>query len=477
MIKSISFDDFNGIRMKKINYRLDKADKTPLYLQLYQQIRLAIHQQQLHFGDKLPSKRHLSEFLQISQNTVENAYEQLLAEGYINAKARSGFFVSFQAELDFPCDLPRQKQTAYFQSRKTYYDLNPNLIDSKNFPIRQWQKAGKQSLKFWQNEMIALGDKQGDRNLRNEIAHYLYASRGVNCEPEQIVIGTGLENCVLQLILLFNQISEKPIQYAMESYGYITIEKMLTAYGKKVLHLPLTTDGQLDLATLAESRIDVAYLTPSNLYPFSQVLSIGQRQQLLEWANQQPQRYIIEDDYDSEYRYKGKPIPALQSLDVNEKVIYLGSFSKLLMPSLRVGFMVLPKSLLSLYQEYCGFFNCGVSRFEQQRLATFIQQGEFEKHIQRMRKIYRKKMEMLCRLLQPYSHKIRYYGEHSGSYLLIELLEIRHTNSELVERCLQKNIRIYPLNYPNRQLFSIGFANIDEQEFNRVFETLISVLE
>lgn len=462
--------------MKKISYQLNKAENVPLYLQLYQQIRAAILQQELTLGDKLPSKRYLSEHLQISQNTIESAYQQLIAEGYIESKSRSGFYVSFHAELDFSFAKPKQQKNKR-QTNEIYdYDLNPNLIDYHHFPIQKWQKAGKLSLVAWQNEIMKLGHKQGELLLRQQIAEYLFASRGVNCEPEQIIIGTGAENCVSNLILLFNQCSEQPLVYGMEPYGYATVAKLLQSYGKKVENIPFKENGLLDTDFLSRSSIDIAYLTPSNLYPFSQVLSISERQQLLEWANQQPQRYIIEDDYDSEFRYKGKPIPALQSLDQHQKVIYLGSFSKLVMPSLRIGFMVLPKPLLADYQRFCGFLNCGVSRFEQFRLANFIQQGEFEKHIQRMRKVYRRKMELLCELLQPFQPEIRYYGEHSGFHLLIELSHSQKSSEEIVQQCLSEKIKIYPIIYPNKQLFSLGFANLTESQLQEVAQKLIRIL-
>lgn len=461
--------------MKKLNYVLDKSLKTPLYIQLYQQIRQNIYQQKLQFGEKLPSKRQLCDYLQLSQNTVESAYAQLLAEGYIEAKARQGFFVSFQVELGFNLSKLPQKAPHFSTKTSIKYDLNPNKIDTQHFPLQIWRKCGRNCFGNQGKNLLNLGDKQGDMQLRLEIVEYLQASRGVQCQADQIIIGAGVESCLQQLILLFNQqYPQQSFSYAMENYGYHNVEKLLKLYGKSVLKLPINQQSQgIDLKLLAQHQINVAYLTPSHLYPFGQVLSISQRQQILEWANEKAERYIIEDDYDSEFRYKGKPIPALQSLDFKEKVIYLGSFSKLITPALRISFMVLPKTLLHVYQQHCDFFHSSVSRFEQQRLAHFMQSGEFEKHIHRMRKIYRKKMELLCQLLTPYRTKIRYYGEHSGFYLLIELLQESLSLVELTELAKIQNVKVYPIEYEDKKLFSIGFGDLSESELASAITLLI----
>ncbi|WP_424406173.1 PLP-dependent aminotransferase family protein [Pasteurella sp. PK-2025] len=460
--------------MKKMNYQLDKRLKTPLYLQLYQQIRSLIDAQALRLGDKLPSKRSLCDYLQISQNTVEAAYAQLLAEGYIESLPRRGFFVCFQPAFFFSAKKEKKTRPQTSAPTPIHFDFNPNYIDTERFPIASWRKAGKGLFQHRNQDLLGLGEKQGDSQLRHEICDYLFSSRGVKCDIEQIVICAGLESVIQQLILLFDHLYSHPVHYGMERYGYQTLEELLKLYHKTIIKLPLKQNSQqLDLNFLQESSIDIACVTPSHLYPFGHVLSVSQRQQLLEWAREKPHRYIIEDDYDSEFRYKGKPIPALQSLDKHGSVIYLGSFSKLLMPSLRLSFMVLPKSLVPLYQQYCGFMNCSVSRFEQQRLAIFIQQGDFEKHINRMRKLYRRKMELLCSLLAPYRHQISYYGEHSGFYLLIELLKETRSLSDLSALALTKGVKVYPVSCSDRKLFSLGFGNLSEMQIQQGVEHLL----
>ncbi len=462
--------------MEKWSYLLDKSEKTPLYIQLYQQIKRSIYDQKLQKGDKLPSKRSLREWLQISQNTIESAYAQLIAEGYIESKPKSGFFVCFQAELGLPEKIAKKSAnlTACKQVEKYEIDFDPNRIDSENFPIHIWKKCAA----YRQTDFLNMGEKQGDFYLREQISDYLSSARGVDCEPKQIIIGAGVESCMQQLILLFQKINPH-FTYAMESYGYATVEKLLNLYDKQAVKIPINNvkenkeNNQIDFEFLTKNKINIAYLTPNHLYPFGQSLTIGERQKLLEWANETSDRFIIEDDYDSEFRHRGKPIPALQSLDQNDKVIYLGSFSKLLMPSLRITFLVLPKALLSLYQQHCYFFNSPVSRLEQQRLANFIQQGEFTKHINRMRKIYRRKMELVLSLLNKQKIKIRTYGEHLGFYLLLELIEEKRHLKELTELAKKAKIKIYPMPIENRKLFILGFGHLSEEQIKNGIDQLL----
>lgn len=471
--------------MKCYRFQLDKQAEQPLYVQLYQQIKTDISNGRLAYGERLPSKRQLADYLSISRNTVETAYSQLLAEGYVEAKVRQGFFVQFKAEQFFKTvesavQTQAVKKTAVFR-----YDLNPNQIDTALFPLQRYKKIQKTVLQTQGIQLLNMGEKQGEIVLREQIRHYLYASRGISCSVEQIVLGAGVETCLSQLVLLLDQCSpQQSLHYAMEQYGYPMVEQLLSLFAKSVQKLPLfqpqADTYQLDFTCLAQSAVDVLYLTPSHQYPYGSVLSINERQQLLEWAQQQANRYIIEDDYDSEFRYKGKPIPSLQHLDGSlysqGKVIYLGSFSKLLMPSLRVTFMVLPQALVPIYQQGCGLLNSTVPRINQHVLAQFMQSGEFERHIHRMRTHYRKKMELLCQLLQPYRHLIRYYGEHSGFYLLLELQQERRTVAELSRLAENVGIKIYPVKQQNaeKRYFSFGFGNVSLQDLNEAVILLMT---
>ncbi|MFC0309973.1 PLP-dependent aminotransferase family protein [Gallibacterium trehalosifermentans] len=460
--------------MKYLAYQLDKSLPQPLYLQLYQQIKNAIHQGKLTQGEALPSKRQLCDYLKISQNTVENSYAQLLAEGYIESKPRVGYFVSTQL---LPPELSTNgvRHSLIKSNTKIWrYDFNPNVIDTQHFPFERWKKIQKRLFSKKYAHLLALGDRQGEEDLRIQIAEYLRSARGVECLPEQIVINAGIELCLIQLMLLWQHCyPQQQAHYAMEELGYWVVERLWQSYGQLVTKLPIDNQSlKIDLTELAKQEVDFVYITPSHQYPFGSVLTINERQRLLTWVNQQPQRYLIEDDYDSEFRYQGKPIPALKSLDQHDKVVYLGSFSKVMMPSIRVSFMVLPEKLLSYYQQHISFFHSSVSRVDQQILATFMQTGEFEKHINRMRKQYRRKMELLCQILKQYPHKIRFFGESSGFYLLIELLNETRTIVELTKLAEQQQIKVYPIDFHRRILFVLGFGNLREVELLTGLESL-----
>ena len=463
--------------MKHFAYQLDKSLSQPIYLQLYQQIKQAIHHGVLQQGEALPAKRRLAEYLSISQNTVENSYAQLLAEGYIESKPRVGYFVSTQFLAPMiPTLAPAKKSKKQKITHRWRFDFNPNLIDASHFPFELWKKLQKQFLTRQFADLLALGDKQGEYELRQQIADYLLSARGVKCTSEQIVINAGVELCLLQLMLVWQSCyPNKQMQCAMEEFGYAVVENLWKNYAGEVLKLPIDkVTYKVDLSVLFAHNIDLLYITPSHQYPFGSVLTISERQQLLAWANQIESRYIIEDDYDSEFRYQGKPIPALKSLDQHNKVIYLGSFSKLLMPSMRVSFMVLPESLLTMYQQKINFFNSTVSRLDQHVVALFMQNGEFEKHINRMRKYYRRKMELLCQQLKPYFPTIQFWGENSGFYLLIEVMDSTYTLAQLTELAAQQSIKIYPIVYHQRRLFVLGFGNMSEQDLAQGIAQLLA---
>lgn len=459
--------------------KLEKELTTPIYLQIYQQVKSVIEQGELKLGDKLPSKRKLADLLAVSQTTVETAYAQLQAEGYIESRPRSGFLVSFDHALFLPSSEQTTPPSLTKNPTNYHYDFTPNRIDTSLFPFKQWKKQLKHLLTPAYSELLGLGDPQGDKFLRQQIRYYLYRARGVNCRVEQIVIGAGIETCLSQLLFLLQQyVAQRPLNVAMEYYGYSAVEQLLNERGQNLVRLGLVQDEQksgqyrTDFTALQQSEINLLYLTPSHQYPYSTVLPIAERLQLLSWANLAPDRFIIEDDYDSEFRYKGRPIPALQYLDQQGKVIYFGSFSKLLMPSLRLAFMVLPPALLAVYRQLPSS-HCTVPRLNQHLLANFIQTGDFEKHLYRMRTVYRKKMELLCKLLQAYKTKIRFYGEQVGFYLLIELLNEPRTLSELHQLALKVGIKTYPIQHPEQTLFVLGFGHLSLQEISVSIELLM----
>lgn len=460
--------------MEMLSCHLNRTSHTPLYEQLYLFIKKEITEGRLEYGSKLPSKRNLSEFLKISQITVETAYEQLTAEGYVEVIPRKGYYVMAFEDLEYVQPAESKESKFHENKEKVKYHFHPGAIDTKKFPFAKWRKYAKNMIDEQHHTLLLLGDPQGEFELRQEIARYLYHARGVRCEPDEIILGAGIEILLQQLVLLF----DKNAIYGVEDPGYHLILRILRSYPNEVRALEVDEEG-VKVTPIENSNINVVYVTPSHHFPYGTVLSVNRRTKLLNWAAGEENRYIIEDDYDSEFRYTGKSIPSLQSLDQNEKVIYLGTFSKSLMPSIRISYMVLPKHLLGRYKEELAFYHSSVSRIDQQILTQFIKDGEFEKHLNRMRKIYRHKLDKVIEMLKSHQDRLTVIGEHSGLHIV---LEIRNGMNEqqLVQKAAQANIKIYPMSAytldkktegPSQII--LGFAGIPEEELETAIATLL----
>ncbi|KOS63578.1 GntR family transcriptional regulator [Lysinibacillus sp. FJAT-14222] len=455
-------------------FQLEKNGEKPLYDQLYSGIKEAIITNKIAVGEKLPSKRKLADFLNISQTTIEIAYAQLLAEGYIMSKSRVGYFVE---EID---ELPYIQQDTIVplneQPKKKSYkiDFNPGSIDIDAFPFQTWRKYAKELFDDTSKELLLTGEPQGELSLRTEIANYLFQSRGVVCSPEQIVIGSGTEQLLPMILRLFSDNT----CFALENPGYPAVHRMFSQHKRKVYPIAVDDEGII-IHELEKTSADVVYITPSHQFPTGAVLSATRRAQALNWAAQSSSRYIIEDDYDSEFRYTGKPIPALHALDRNDKVIYMSTFTKSLMPSLRVAYFVLPTKLLATYNDVFNYYSSTVPRFDQHIVANFMHDGHFAKHLNRMRKVYRKKHEKLTSILENYSNQIKITGEQAGMHIL---LDVQHALSEKQLQQLASNaeIGIYPLSdyrldysTTSQAQFLLGFGGIPVHEIEPSIEKLM----
>ena len=453
---------------------LHRKSNIPLYEQLYLYIKKEIIEGRLSYGTKLPSKRQLIDVLQISQNTVEAAYDQLRAEGYIEVIPRKGYYVQAFEELEYVASTQVEDDKLEETQTDILYNFHHSHIDTEHFPFAQWRKYMKNTIDEAHHDLLLNGESQGELILRREIAQYLYDARGVKCTPEQIVVGAGAEILLQQLFLLFDENTV----YGVEDPGYHLILQMLKVYPNEVHPLEVDLEG-VKINSIEQSNIDVVYVTPSQHFPYGTVLPVNRRRKLLNWAKGKESRYIIEDDYDSEFRYSGKTIPSLQSMDTNDKVIYLGSFSKSLMPSLRVSYMVLPKSLLQRYQTQITFYHSTVSRIDQYALSQFMAEGEFEKHLNRMRKIYRRKLEKVIQLLKPYEKEFTIIGEQSGLHIILDVHN--GMNEELlVEKAAQAKLKVYPLSaYSIESLdksapkIILGFAGIPENKLEHAISLLL----
>ncbi|MFD1170591.1 MocR-like pyridoxine biosynthesis transcription factor PdxR [Oceanobacillus caeni] len=460
--------------MEMLSCHLNRSSKVPLYEQLYNFIKNEIIEGRIEYGAKLPSKRKLSEFLRISQNTVETAYDQLLAEGYVESIPRKGYFVLAYEELEYVQQNEIKVGEKEVEEERLTYHFHPSWIDTENFPFKKWRKYAKNMIDENYHSLLLLGDMQGELELRQEIAQYLYHARGVQCTPEQVIIGAGSEILLQQLILLF----KRDTIYGVEDPGYHIISKLLKNNEKEVYPLRVDGDG-IKVKQIEDTNIDIVYVTPSHHFPYGSVLSVNRRMQLLKWARESENRYIIEDDYDSEFRYSGKAIPSLQSMDQAGKVIYLGSFSKSLIPSLRISYMVLPKKLWKRYKEELSFYQCTVSRIDQHILTEFMKEGDFERHLNRMRKIYRRKLDKTLELIKPFK-EIQVIGEQSGLHIVL-VIKNGMREEELVERARESKITIYPLSYyflekwdKNPPMIILGFAGIPEGELEKAIHLLFN---
>ncbi len=364
-----------------LTYYLDSHSSLPMYEQLYQGIKEDIIHKKILSHEKLPSKRNFAKHLKVSIITIENAYHQLLIEGYIYSIEKKGYFVS---EIEFP-DYTYKKEYHMQEKPKKHYlvDLKSNSVLVENFPFSSWSKLTREVLSSQNPDLLNRCNPNGLYDLRLAISQHLYSFSGMNVSPEQIIIGAGTEylyNLVIQLLGRENI-------YALEDPGHHSISRVYQLNDIDYKYIPLDQDG-IDIKKLLLSHAKIVHISPAHHYPTGITMPIKRRTELLKWSVDH-KSYIIEDDYDSELRLQGNPIPSLFQIDQNERVIYMNTFSKTLAPSFRISYMVLPPHLIELYQSKLGFYACSVSSFEQMILAYFIKRGYFEKHINRMRNSYK----------------------------------------------------------------------------------------
>ena len=440
--------------------RLQTGGNTCLYEQIYEHIKKEIREGKLLAGERLPSTRFLAEYLQVSRSTVDYAYSQLLAEGYIESRPYRGYFVCSMEELvgledlgqsaagsdiDGRDDIGRVDIRQYDDKRQPSdeicfrWDFSPYDIDMSGFPFSVWKKITKNILTYANSDLFSRGQAQGDYELRVTISRYLHSSRGVNCRPEQIIVGAGND----YLLMLLEKILGRHVRIAMENPTYLRSYRIFQSFAYDIVTVDMDEYG-MRVEPLEREEVRAAYVMPSHQFPTGVVMPIRRRLELLRWAAGAPDRYLSEDDYDSEFRFRGKPIPALQASDELGKVIYLGSFSKAIAPAIRVSFMVLPEPLLQAYRRDCAFYSCTVSRIDQSILNEFIRDGYFERHLNKMRKIYRTKHDLLLEELLPFQKKFAVSGENAGLHLLLTARE-PVSEEELVRRAAEQGVKVYGL--------------------------------
>ncbi|QTD40187.1 PLP-dependent aminotransferase family protein [Sporosarcina sp. Te-1] len=460
--------------MEMLLIELDKQSPVPLYEQIYNQIKNDITEGKLEVGAKLPSKRKLEDFLNLSQTTIELAYSQLVAEGFISTKPRQGYYVQAIEELAYIQPTNTAKVSVTPEKEKVQLDFSPGQIDTDSFPFTMWKKYAKEVMDDSSKHLLSLGHPHGDLELRRDIARYLYHSRGVDCTPEQIIVGSGTE----QLLPLLIRILGPAAVYAIEDPGYPLTHHVFFHNNREAVPIPVDEEG-MNVQALQQTEATVAYVTPSHQFPTGTVLSAARRTALLNWAAAEENRYIIEDDYDSEFRYTGRPIPSLQGMDKSGSVIYVSTFSKSLMPSLRIAYMVLPPRLLEHYTNAFIHYASTVPRFDQHILAKFMEDGHFSRHLNRMRKLYKRKLYLLTDTLGAYAPEITYSGEEAGMHIIIKV-QIGENEEMLIDQARSKGIRVYGLNgYMKKRTgrepsILLGFGGLPETDIREAVHCLMN---
>jgi len=473
---------------------LDFGAKTSLYEQIYGYIRRNIMDGRLSVGERLPSTRLLASGLQVSRSTVESAYGQLVSEGYLQAKRGSGYYVCDIGPLYDLTSQRRGRADAVVQGqgradaspgRQGRGDISqdlinflPGQIDKDSFPYVTWRRVSREALLDLESDLVLSGSPQGEYAFREEIARYLDRARGVRCVPEQMIVGAGNE----YLLQLLGQILGTDRRVAMESPTYLQAYETFRNIGYEVSVVPMDGDGML--VGQIPGKDSLAYVMPSHQFPVGCVMPLKRRAQLLAWAYAGQGRYIIEDDHDSEFRYKGKPIPSLHSMAEGERVIYLGTFSNSIMPSIRVSYMVLPQKLLAAYHERCGFYASTVSRIQQMAVCRFMENGCFERHLNKMRGIYKGKHDYLLQLLKGRRWVRRIYGDNAGLHIVVEL-KCGVGEAELIARAAGRGLRLQGMSdcYIAGQrkpdagpVLLLGFGSLSEREMKEGVELLDEVV-
>ena len=353
-----------------LTYNLTNIGSDSLYEYLYKCIKKDIILGNIKPGERLPSKRSFSKNLGVSIITVENAYSLLMSEGFIYSLPKKGFYI---ADLkNIPSKKQMNKEKVVLTSGHNHYlaDFSSNQTESDIFPFTTWIKTMKEVLRNNQEELMINSPCGGILELRKNIANFLKDFRNMNIKPEQIIIGAGTE----YLYSLIIQLLGNDVKYGLENPGYPKTAQIYKSMNVDFEYVDMDEYG-IDPNELEEKKIDVIHISPSHHFPTGIVMPISRRYELLGWANKVEKHYIIEDDYDSELRLGGKPIPTLQSIDVSDKIIYMNTFTKTLSSTIRMSYMVLPESLADEYYKRLSFYSCTVSNFEQYTLSRFIENG------------------------------------------------------------------------------------------------------
>ncbi|MBO4981293.1 MAG: PLP-dependent aminotransferase family protein [Lachnospiraceae bacterium] len=420
-----------------ITVNLDRDSSTSLYIQLYESLKRDIIIRKLLPNEALPSKRALSEHLGISIKTIENAYSQLLLEGYIYSVEKKGYYVNALSDYRVRSN-PTKPYVSKYTDEDYLVDLKANKNSMEMFPVSTWYRIMRETLSYDTTRLWDTVPFNGLSELRIAIARHLLDFRGMEVSPDQIIVGAGTEYLYARLIQLLG----RDTSFAVEDPGYTKIRAIYHSNQVNYRAIPLDKNGiRIDL--LKQSDCNVVHVSPAHHFPLGLVMPIARRLELLSWVNAQKDRYIIEDDYDSEYRYHGMPVPPLYNIDVRSKVIYMNTFSKCIAPAVRISFMVLPEALMERYLSTLSFYSCSVSSFDQFTLAKFIEGNYLERHINHMKRYYIKQRDDVIRSISQSSlaDKTRIIEDAAGTHFLLKV-NTSLSDEELISRLKEKKILI-----------------------------------
>ncbi len=457
-----------------LSYNLSDV-KGPLYKAVCQFIIDDIRQGKLKANEKLPSKRALAKNLGISTISVENAYDQLMSEGYVYSVPKSGYFVSEIESIAKKKVLSVHSVTKDNDNTPDFFDFSSNRIENINFPFSIWAKLIRETISKKETELLEVSPCSGVMELRKAIANHLESFRGMTVNPEQIIVGAGTEYLYGLLIKLLG--NDK--YYCIENPGYKKLKQIYESNNVQCIPVDMDEKG-LSVERLRKTKCQIAHISPTHHFPTGICMPVSRRYEMLAWANESETNYIIEDDYDSEFRLKGKPVPPLFCMDVLGKVIYMNTFSKSLTSTIRISYMILPEKLAELFYEKLAFYSCTVSTFEQYTLASFISQGFFEKHINRMRLHYGRKRARVIEIIKKYftEDECRIIENDSGLHFI---LEFNMSMSDIAFKELLKSNNILISSVTDFKMdeeisdthqFILNYSNIDVDRLDSVMKTI-----
>ena len=423
----------------------------PLYQQLFNYIKEAIVNRDILPGDKLPSLRGMSKSLNISITTIELAYDQLLVEGYINSKPKSGYYVSnISLQNDDQTALPYKCPIDDFRDSHCFFEKAPkmdSLVDPASFNFIKWKSCSNRIFNEYSSLLLTEGDIQGEPPLRDEISKYIYQSRGVRCSLDQVVIAAGTQQLINLLCLILNRIGIDHVSF--ENPGYIPVRSIFRDRGFKMTLVPIDKDG-ITIEKLPANIPSTVYVSPSNQFPTGSVMPAARRYALLDWACNN-KSIIIEDDYNSELRYDSRPVPSLQGLDNRDQVVYLGSFSSTLFPSIKISYMVLPKNLHKLFRESLGSYVQTCSKAEQLTLALYMYNGYYQTNLRKQRNLNARKIQIATGAIIKYGHnKIKILNNSSGLHMLLKIPNKGRSVGDICDSAAAAGLTIVPVYGPER---------------------------